>query len=386
MKKIKLVCIFFVALAMCFSCANQQNSVTTINVENGGEISDFSYAKDAAIDSIVFTSMDGKELTWSESLKMNYADAILILHKGKIVYEEYFNEMTEESTHIIMSCTKSLTASIALTLAEEGKLNLSALITDYIPELKGSGYEGATVQQVLDMTASIDFTEVYTDPNSDIVAYSYASNFSPRPADYDGPDGVRAYMQTIGKGDKPHGQCFAYRTIHTDAVGWVIEKASGKDIKTLFEEYFWSKMGMEQDANFIVDSKGVAIAGGGFSACLRDLGRFGEMVRNNGMWQGEQILPPGVVPQIQKGGSREAFLCASYPTLPNWTYKNMWWVSHNEHGAFTARGIQGQTIYIDPKAEMVLVRLASNPVAANPANDPISLPAYHEIAKYLMTK
>ena len=87
---------------------------------------------------------------------------------------------------------------------------------------------------------------------------------------------------------------------------------------------------------------------------------------------------------IEKGGDRDAFAKSLYTKLKGWSYRNMRWMTHNEHGAFAARGVHGQTVYIDPKAEMVLVRLASHPVAGNAVMDPYSLPAYHAVAKYLM--
>ena len=109
-------------------------------------------------------------------------------------------------------------------------------------------------------------------------------------------------------------------------------------------------------------------------------------MRNNGYFNGQQIIPKQTIDDIKKGGDKNAFAKAGYTTLSGWSYRNMWWVSHNPDEAFAARGVYGQTIYIDPKAEMVIVRLASNPIASNTSNDPISLPAYQAIADYLMKK
>jgi hypothetical protein len=143
-------------------------------------------------------------------------------------------------------------------------------------------------------------------------------------------------------------------------------------------------MGAEYDAYFWVDSVGTESGGGGLNTALRDLARVGEMMRLNGRYNGQQIIPAAVVEDIRRGGNKAHFAKAGYATLPGWSYRNMWWVSHNEHGAFMARGIHGQNIYIDPKAEMVIARYASFPIAANAANDPFTLPAYMAIAKYLM--
>jgi CubicO group peptidase (beta-lactamase class C family) len=114
------------------------------------------------------------------------------------------------------------------------------------------------------------------------------------------------------------------------------------------------------------------------------MARFGEMIRRGGNFNGQQVVSAEVIADIRRGGSREAFAKAGYKTLPGWSYHNQWWVSHDDHGTFTARGIHGQTVYIDPKAEMVIVRFASNPHAANAGIDPTSLPAYRAMADRLM--
>ncbi|MBQ1963912.1 MAG: serine hydrolase, partial [Tidjanibacter sp.] len=137
-------------------------------------------------------------------------------------------------------------------------------------------------------------------------------------------------------------------------------------------------------AYFQVDASGTPFAGGGFDATLRDLARFGQMMLQGGRWQGRQIIPREAVEDIRFGGSAEPFARSEYGhKLPGWSYRNMWWVSNNPDGAYMARGVHGQAIYIDPTAEMVIVRLASNPDASNTLNDYISLPAYQAVADML---
>ena len=108
------------------------------------------------------------------------------------------------------------------------------------------------------------------------------------------------------------------------------------------------------------------------------------MMRNGGRFNGQQIVPEAAVAEIAKGGDPAKFAKAGYKLLPGWSYKDMWWVTNNAHGAYMARGIYGQSIYIDPKAEMVIVRYASHPAAGNAANDPVTLPAFAAIADELM--
>lgn len=116
------------------------------------------------------------------------------------------------------------------------------------------------------------------------------------------------------------------------------------------------------------------------------MARFGELIRNKGNWRGEQIFPAAAVEDIEQGGSQAAFAKSEHTELPGWSYRNLWWILENPHGAFAARGVYGQTVYIDPKAEMVLARFATYPIARNSANDPTSLPAYAAVAEYLVDK
>jgi CubicO group peptidase (beta-lactamase class C family) len=116
------------------------------------------------------------------------------------------------------------------------------------------------------------------------------------------------------------------------------------------------------------------------------MARFGEMMRLDGRFNGQQIVPAAVVADIRRGASTEDFAKACYKTLPGWSYHNQWWVAHDAHGVYTARGIHGQTIYIDPLAEMVIARFASHPLAGNANFDATSLPAYRALASHLMAK
>jgi CubicO group peptidase (beta-lactamase class C family) len=234
----------------------------------------------------------------------------------------------------------------------------------------------------MDMTTGLQFSEDYGDPKAEIWAFSAAGNPLPKPKDYKGARSYYEYLQTIQKQGE-HGEAFGYKTVNTEVLGWIIARVSGLSVADLLSERIWRRLGMEQSAYFSVDGIGTPFAGGGLNAGLRDMARFGEMIRNKGRFMEQQIIPEAVVQDIRKGGSKSAFSKAGY-TLEGWSYRNMWWITHNEHGAFSARGVHGQTIYIDPTAEMVIVRFASHPVAFNAAIDPYSLPAYHALAKFLM--
>jgi CubicO group peptidase (beta-lactamase class C family) len=336
------------------------------------------------LDDVTFTPL-GKTttMTWGQAFDANYTDGVLVMHKGKVVYERYAGALKPEKQHMSMSVTKSFFGLIGAILVAEGKLEENAKVAQYIPELKDSGFGDATIRNLLDMRTGIQYTEGYMDPKSEIWTHMFAGRVLPRPPGYQGPDNFYAFMPTVKKQGE-HGGEFAYKTINTDVLGWVISRVTGKSVGQNLTERIWSKLGMEQDAYFAVDSLGTEFAGGGLNASLRDMARFGEMMRNQGKFNGQQIIPAAVVQDIAKGGDKSAFPQATYTTLPGWSYRNMWWVSGNEHGAYSARGIHGQAIYVDPKAEMVIARFASFPMPNNPFNDPTSLPAYMALAKHLM--
>ncbi|MCG5513193.1 serine hydrolase domain-containing protein [Ectothiorhodospira shaposhnikovii] len=342
------------------------------------------YALDDGIDAVRFTPLDGDEpMTWKASLSANYTDGILIIHKDRVVYERYFGCLDEMSQHAAMSMTKSLTGLLAEILVAEGTLDDTAKVATLVPELSHSGFGEATVRQVMDMTTALDYSEDYADPEADIWAYSAAASPLPKPEGYEGPNGYFEYLQTVGQ-DGVHGQSFGYRTINTDTLGWIISRVTGRNIAELLSERIWSRMGAEQDAYMTIDGKGIPFAGGGLSAGLRDLGRIGLLMLNGGEINGQRLFPEEVVANIRAGGDREAFARAGYATLDGGSYRGMWWIFHNPHGAFAARGVHGQTIYVDPTAGMVIVRFSSFPTASNTKIDPNSLPAYQAVAEYLM--
>jgi len=330
------------------------------------------------------TGARGGSMTWAESLLANFTDGILVLHRGRIVHERYFGVLDAHTPHIAFSVTKSFVATLAATLVHEGVLDEHATVPHYLPELAASGgFADATIRHLLDMTTGLAYTEDYTDQNSSVWQFSRAGGFRPRPLDYRGPESFYGFIRTLSQ-DAPHGERFAYKTVNTDTLAWVLRRVTGLSLSELVQERIWSRLGIEDDAYFSVDSTGVEFAGGGLNLTLRDMARFGEMIRLGGRFNDQQVIPTEVVADIRRGGNPDHFALAGYTLLPGWSYRNMWWVAHNEHGAFTARGIHGQAIYIDPAAEMVIARFASHPQGANVNMDPMSLPAYHAIAKHLM--
>ncbi len=338
------------------------------------------------IDSLRFTPLGAKDaMTWEQSLGANYTDGIVVLHRGRIVYERYFGVLKESGQHGAMSVTKSVMGTIGAALVAEGKLDPDKKVAEYVPELAKSAFGDATVRQVLDMTTGLKFSEDYADPKAEVWQHAAAGSPLPKPKDYTGPRSYFEYLQTV-QHEGRHGEAFGYRTVNSDVLGWIIARVTGQNVNAYLSERIWQKLGAEQDAYMTVDSTGTPFAGGGLNAGLRDLARFGEMLRNDGRYNGQQILPKAAVDDIRRGGDKQLFAKGGYDLLKGWSYRDMWWVTHNDHGAYMARGVYGQRIYVDPKAEMVIVRFASTPTAANAANDPTTTPAFEALGKLLLAQ
>jgi CubicO group peptidase (beta-lactamase class C family) len=355
----------------------------TVNVWHGNEKSIMLPRAEKNLEAVPYTDAEGTKRTWADMLALTYTDGILVLHKGKIVYEKYFGALEPQFQHLGHSATKSFVGTIAAVLAAEGRLDSQALVTKYIPELKDTAYGDATVRQVMDMTIGVKYSENYADPKAEVWDYARAGGLLPTRPDYQGPRTFYDFLVKLQK-EGEHGQAFAYKTVNAEVLAWIVRRASGKSLSAYLSERIWQKLGAEYDAYFAVDSIGTEQGGGGLYTSLRDLARFGEMIRLKGRFNDQQIIPATAVEDISRGADKAQFAKADYKTLPGFSYRNMWWVAGDDHGVFMARGIHGQGIYIDPRAEMVIVRYASHPVAGNAYNDPITLPAYRAMADYLM--
>jgi CubicO group peptidase (beta-lactamase class C family) len=366
--------------------SNIRRLVPTTNVARGsGPVTALPRADRDDIDALTFLPIGRSDaMSWSQSLAANYTDGIVVLHRGRIVHERYFGALDAQRPHIAWSVTKSFFGTIAAALIAEGQLDAAAPVSAYVPELAGSGLGNATLRQVLDMTTSIHYSEDYTDPEAGIWQHGRAGGILPRTPAQIGPASFYEFLATLRQ-DGAHGRGFTYKTVNTDVLGWVLRRVTGEPLSKLLSKRLWSRLGAEQDGYLMVDPTGTEFAGGGFNCCLRDLARFGEMLRNDGVWNGQRLVPKAAIEDIRRGGDPAHFAQAGYVTLPGASYRNMWWVLHNEHGAFCARGIHGQGVYIDPKAEMVIARFASHHIAGNMGIDPTTLPAYHALAKFLIS-
>lgn len=370
----------FPAIRWAFS--HMEELLPTVPIRRGPPGPPLPRAEDDGIDAIGFTTLDGAAMTWAESLDAVCVDGIVVLHRGRIVHERYPAALRPEGRHIAFSVTKSFVGTLAETLIAEGRLDPARTMADYVPELGSSGFGHASVRQVLDMRTAIAHDEDYVPSAtglSDITRMSIANAMSPRPRDYDGPDHSYGFTAGIAKAGA-HGGDFVYRTPNTQALQWVLERLTGESLAQQIETRWWSKLGMEQDAALTVDRIGTAFGGGGLLACLRDLARFGELVRLGGAWHGQQLIPPAAIAAIRAGGDPAAF-APDYPGMTGGSYASQWW--HRAGGQVMAMGVHGQGIYVDAAAELVIARFASHPVAGNRGINPVTIPAYDALTAHL---
>ena len=372
-----------------WSLSHMRELVPTVNVWRGENMASDLGSADASaaadIDGLRFEDMHGLSRTWADSLGETYTDGILVLHRGRRVYERYFGALQAQRPHACFSITKSYAGTLAALLLHEGVLDETRKVPFYLPEMGATAYADATLREVLDMQVGVAYSELYADPTAEIWDYARAGNFRARDRNYAGPGNLYEFLLTLQK-EGEHGRAFAYKTINTDVLCWIMARVTGCPLAEMLSQRIWSRIGCEQDAYLTVDSIGVAFGGGGLNASLRDMARFGELMRRGGEWQGHQVIASEVVADIRRGAEPDEFAKAGYTLLPGYSYGNMWWVAHNQLEVFEARGIHGQRIYVAPRAEVVIARFASHPIAASAANDPITLPAFFALSQMLTAR
>lgn len=310
---------------------------------------------------VEFEATDGSRTTVAELLERTFSDGFVVLRGGRVVSEQYFNGMAPHARHLLQSVSKSLTGALAGALVARGLLEPEQAVCHYVPELVGA-FDGATVRQVLDMTTGTRFSEDYDDPSSDIRRYEGAAGW--RAAAGDTP-GLFEYITTLGN-CRPHGGVFEYRSILTDLLGWIIERASGWPFAELMSELLWRPLGAEWDAEITVDRYGSPMTDGGISVTLRDLARFGQMYARRGVAGGREVLPVSFVDDTRSGDSvcREAFARSDKAArYPRGHYRNQWWVPDPQRGVLLGAGIYGQYLYIDMTADVVIAKLSTLPFA-----------------------
>lgn len=301
-------------------------------------------------------------------------DGLIVVHQGAVLLEEYRHGLKDDDVHLLQSVSKSITGTLAGILAGRDVLATSAPVTAYVPELEGTSFDGASVRDLLDMRAGTRFDENYADPASDIRASEAQFGWAPgpRPA----PDTL-AYLAGLAN-HRRHGGQFEYRSILTDVLGLVIERASGAPFAETLGRELWSPMGAHTDAYVTVDAEGFAVADGGICVTLRDLARFGRLVLDDGAVDGRQVVPAQWLADTLAGGQDSAGAFAQdehSADLPGGHYRNQWWVPAG-HQVLLAMGIHGQFLFVDRSTRTVIALLSTWPTSLDPERHRLTMEAF----------
>ncbi|TKT76173.1 serine hydrolase [Aquamicrobium sp. LC103] len=308
-------------------------------------------------------TVEGAELTLPEFLHYSHSDALVVMRRGEIIAEWYAPHADPSKPHIIFSISKSFTGLLAGILIDKGLLSADDLVSKYVPESIGSAYGDVTIRDLLNMQVSIEFDEVYLDRSGAFDRYRRAMLWNPERSDEETMT-LRALFRTLPKGDHPHGTRHMYRSPNADMAAIVLEEAAGERYADMISKYIWRPMGAHSDAFVTLDRAGNPRASGGISVTARDLARLGELMRN----QGGGILPTWQVAEIFAGGDREIWRTGDQgPLYPGGSYRHFWY--ETGAGAVAGMGIHGQSVWVDPASETVVVRNSSEPVPINDALD-----------------
>lgn len=315
------------------------------------------------LDELAVAGGDGRRWSVGEWLAETETDAVLVLHRGTIVFERYFGDMTPETQHMYQSVSKSIGACVASRLIERGLFTADSPVSDFVPELEGSGYDGAAVRHLLDMRVGVRFSEDYDDQDSEIARLDRLYGVRQSVSDDEPGSSYEFAAETVREGK--HGGPFHYVSLDLQVLGWLMERATGVRLPELIGRELWSELGTEHEAYIALDGAGSAQLEGGFCSSLRDLARFGLTLCRSGRAEARQVLPDGWIDDTERNGDREAFAAAGIPEsryLPAPSYRNNFWVAAPpNHAVFMGLGIFGQLLYVNRAADLVVAKFATQP-------------------------
>jgi CubicO group peptidase (beta-lactamase class C family) len=321
----------------------------------------------------------GKKHTLADLLKRTDTQGLLVIKDGKIVCERYFDGANDNSKFTSWSVGKSFTSTLVGLALSDGKIkSLDDPVTDYLPELKGSGYDDVPIKDILQMSSGVKFTEEYTNGTSDV-------NIMWNKTMVDESETIADYSRSLGRAEKP-GTKFVYRSIDTGVLGMLVKRVTGRTLAGMLSDRVWQKLGMEHDATWLTDRRGPDAMEAGYcciNATLRDYGRFGLLFLNQGKWNGKQIVPARWVEQATNPQSRQVrygHLAPGYP--PGYGYQ--WWLMPGgaDH-PYSAEGVFFQFIYVDPAHKMVIVKTSAYSDFWNDELEGETFAAYRAIADAL---
>ncbi|MES4907150.1 MULTISPECIES: serine hydrolase domain-containing protein [unclassified Streptomyces] len=302
-------------------------------------------------------------------------DAFLVMHRGQVVYERYMHGADAHTPHFNASAAKSYLGLAAATLAHQRLLDRTAPASAYVPELAGTAFGDARVQDLLHMGTQVSYAGRRFDKA--IEAQRYYAVIAPqlRPFGYSGPTGIREHLLTARATGAP-GKEFRYENGNVETLAEVLRRITGLTTSALLSDLLWSKLGAEEDAYYILDGDGVEAACGGFSATARDVARIGEMLRCGGAVGDRQVVPEEVactiVSGVPDGYPRRVRFPAAPPDSPaNLSYHDLWWIPNDPYDSYLASGIHGQRLFVSPGLDLVVVHFGSQ--VMSPAVEPVPL-------------
>ncbi len=277
--------------------------------------------------------------------------------------------------HFNASAAKSWLGLVAATLAHQGVLDRGRLASAYVPELAGTAFGDARVQDLLHMGTRPSFGGRSYDKAREAQRFHAVVAPALRPAACRGPHTIREHLQT-SRPTGPAGEEFRYDNGNVEALAEVLRRVTGVSTSELVGDLLWSRLGAAEDAYYVLDADGLEVASGGFSATAGDLARLGEMLRRGGEIGGRQVVPETVATAVASGVPagypQRVRLPAAPPDSPaTLSYHELWWVLNDSYGSFMASGIHGQRVLVSPGLDLVVVHLASQVVS--PAVPPVPL-------------
>ena len=312
------------------------------------------------LDALQFDDVGGHSRTVSEWMDFDCNDGFIVLQDGAIVYERYNNGMTPRTLHLSQSMAKSVTACVAGILVERGLLDPEKPVTDYLPELEATAYQGASLRDVLDMASGVHYIEDYEALDSHIAAMDIATGWKLPREGFDAPESMWEHILSLQELAEPHGTRFNYRSIETDVMAHCLERVTNRRLFDLVSDEIWQSLGCEESADFTVDRTGYPAASGGFNATLRDYARFGQMLCDGGVGNGQRIVPQAWIDDTLISDARPVDE-KRQEIWPNGGYRNQFWLPDRGQPILMARGIYGQLIYVDQARRLVAVVLSSWP-------------------------
>jgi CubicO group peptidase (beta-lactamase class C family) len=282
-------------------------------------------------------------------ISRNRVAGLLILKNGRVRFEHYEFGNDPATRWVSMSMAKSISSALVGAAIQDGFIgSVDDPINTYLPELVGSGYDGVSIRHILQMTSGVRWDDTHTEPASErrtMLELQIAQK----------PGAIMRYIASLPRLAQP-GTVWNYSTGETHIIGALLRAAVGGWVSDYLSEKIWSKCGMEADATWWLESAhGLEVAGSGISATLRDYARFGLFMMNDGTIDGRAVLAPGWA--AESGASRQI-------DGARVDYGYMWWAvpapdGSLVDGAFSARGIFGQFIYINPREQVVVAVLSA---------------------------